>query len=75
MTFQQILKDCRTAMDKALENSKKEFGSIRSGKASPQLLDTVRVDAYGQQLPVSQVAGVSEVRIIGGRTKEYWVNM
>jgi len=58
-TIPQIVKECRAAMDKAFENSKKEFGSIRSGKASPQLLDTVRVDAYGQQLPISQVAGVS----------------
>ena len=58
-TIPQIVKECRAAMDKAIENSKKEFGSIRSGKASPQLLDTVRVDAYGQQLPIAQVAGVS----------------
>ena len=54
-----ILKGCRTAMERALENSKKEFGSIRSGKASPNLLDTVRVDAYGQSMPINQVAGVS----------------
>jgi ribosome recycling factor len=54
-----IVKACRTAMDRALENSKKEFGSIRSGKASPNLLDTVRVEAYGQSMPINQVAGVS----------------
>lgn len=54
-----ITKECRTAMDRAVENSKREFTSIRSGKASPALLDTVRVDAYGQALPLPQVAGVS----------------
>ena len=54
-----IVKAARTAMDRALENSKKEFGSIRSGKASPNLLDTVRVEAYGQSMPINQVAGVS----------------
>ena len=54
-----IVKGCRTAMERALENSKKEFGSIRSGKASPNLLDTVRVEAYGQSMPINQVAGVS----------------
>ena len=54
-----IVKGCRTAMERALDNSKKEFGSIRSGKASPNLLDTVRVDAYGQSMPINQVAGVS----------------
>jgi ribosome recycling factor len=55
----QIIKDCRTAMDKAVENSKREFNSIRSGKATPSLLDTVRVEAYGQSLPISQVASVA----------------
>ena len=54
-----IVKAARTAMDRAFENSKKEFGSIRSGKASPNLLDTVRVEAYGQSMPINQVAGVS----------------
>ena len=58
-TIQQILKECRGAMDKAIENSRKELSSIRSGKASPSLLDTVRVDAYGQSMPLSQVASVS----------------
>lgn len=55
----QIIKDTRTAMDKVIENSKREFSSIRSGKATASLLDTVRVDAYGQQLPISQVGSVS----------------
>ena len=55
----QILKDTRASMDKALENSKREFASIRSGKATVSLLDTVRVEAYGQQMPIAQVANVS----------------
>ncbi|MEO7216902.1 MAG: ribosome recycling factor [Gemmatimonadaceae bacterium] len=46
-------------MDKAIENSKREFASIRSGKASPNMLDTVRVDVYGQQMQLNQVASVS----------------
>lgn len=58
-SIQQITKECRAAMDKAVENSKREFNSIRGGKASTALLDTVRVDAYGQQMPVSQVASVT----------------
>lgn len=58
-TVPQIIKDSRTAMDKAIENSRREFSSIRSGKASTNLLDTVRVDAYGQSMPLSQVASVS----------------
>ncbi|HEY5085956.1 MAG TPA: ribosome recycling factor [Gemmatimonadaceae bacterium] len=59
MTIPEIVKDSRTAMDKAIENSKREFGSIRSGKASPNMLDTVRVEVYGQQMQLNQVASVS----------------
>ena len=59
MTIPQIVKDARGAMDKAIENSKREFGSIRSGKASPNMLDTVRVEVYGQQMQLNQVASVA----------------
>ncbi len=55
----QILKEARQAMDKAVDSSRREFGSIRSGKASVSLLDTVRVDAYGQTMSLTQVATVS----------------
>jgi len=65
-TIQQVVKDARGAMERSFENSKKEFSSIRSGKASASLLDTVRVDAYGQLMPMSQVGSVSapEPRLI-----------
>ncbi|MEX0692257.1 MAG: ribosome recycling factor [Gemmatimonadales bacterium] len=64
--IQRIEKAARELMAKAVENTKREFSGIRSGKASPSLLDTVRVDAYGQQMPLNQVAGVSapEPRLI-----------
>ena len=58
-TIPQILADSRTAMDKAVESSRREFTSIRTGKASSTLLDTVRVDAYGQSMPINQLASVS----------------
>ena len=62
----QIVKDCRGQMDKAIESSKREFSGIRSGKASPSMLDTVRVDMYGSQMALNQVASVStpEPRVI-----------
>jgi ribosome recycling factor len=65
-TIPQILKDCRAHMDKAIESSKREFQSIRSGKASPSMLDTVRVEVYGTQMALNQVANVTapEPRII-----------
>jgi ribosome recycling factor len=58
-TIQQILKDCRGNMDKAIESTKREFSTIRSGKASPQMLDTVRVEMYGSHMALNQVATVS----------------
>jgi ribosome recycling factor len=57
-TIQQIVKEARGAMDKALENTRKEFGSIRTGKATANLLDTIRVEVYGQSMPINQVASV-----------------
>ncbi len=59
MTIPDILKQAREGMDKAIENTKREFSSIRSGKASVHLLDTVRVEAYGTQVPLNQVGMVS----------------
>ena len=59
ITIPQILKDCRAGMDKAFENSRREFASIRTGKASSSLLDTVRVEMYGSQMSLNQVATVS----------------
>jgi ribosome recycling factor len=58
-TIPQITKDCRTAMEKSFEASKRELASIRTGKATVNLLDTIRVDAYGQQMPINQVASIS----------------
>jgi len=62
----QIVKDCRAQMDKAIESSKREVSGIRSGKASPSMLDTVRVDMYGSQMALNQVASVTtpEPRVI-----------
>lgn len=53
------LKAASQQMDKALEALRREFTSVRTGKASPALLDTVRVEAYGSTLPLNQVATVS----------------
>jgi ribosome recycling factor len=65
-TIQQILKDTRSKMDKSLDATKQHFSGVRSGKASPNLLDTVRVELYGSQMQLNQVASVSapEPRIL-----------
>jgi ribosome recycling factor len=46
-------------MDKGLESAKREFSSVRSGKATPNMLDTVRVEMYGQMMALNQVASVA----------------
>jgi ribosome recycling factor len=58
-TIPQILKDARTHMDKAFENTKHEFSTIRSGKATTSMLDTVRVEIYGATMMLNQVATVA----------------
>jgi len=66
MTIQQITKDMRAAMEKGIESTRREFTSIRSGKATPNMLDTVRVDMYGTSMALNQVAQVSapEARVL-----------
>jgi ribosome recycling factor len=46
-------------MDEALDAIRREFATVRTGKATPALLDTVRVEAYGSKMPINQVATVS----------------
>lgn len=52
------LDDARTRMDAAIEALRREFATVRTGKATPALLDTVRVEAYGSKMPLNQVATV-----------------
>ena len=55
-TIPQITKDCRTAMEKSFEASKRELASIRTGRASISILDNIQVDYYGVPTPINQVA-------------------
>lgn len=65
------LSDVKRRMDSALDVLKKEFGGLRTGRASPNLLDHVMVDAYGSSMPINQVGtvGVPEARLI---TVQIW---
>lgn len=58
-TIPELTKQARELMHKAVESTKREFSSIRSGKASASLLDLVRVEAYGSTVPLNQVAMVA----------------
>jgi ribosome recycling factor len=54
-----ILKDVRAQMEKAHESTRREFSSIRSGKATANMLDAVRVEMYGQMMALNQVASIA----------------
>lgn len=58
-TLPEIATQAKQHMRKAVENTRRELATIRSGKATTTFLDTVKVDAYGQQMPLNQVASVS----------------
>lgn len=53
------IKDLKRRMDGAIEALSREFGGLRTGRASPSLLDTIVVNAYGGEMPLTQVASVS----------------
>src|SRR5271167_3937322 len=66
-----FLKDLRRRMDGAVEVLRKEFGGLRTGRASASLLEPVTVSAYGGTVPLNQLANVSvpEPRMI---TVQVW---
>jgi ribosome recycling factor len=66
-----LLKDLRRRMDGALEALRKEFGGLRTGRASASLLEPVTVNAYGSMMPLNQLANVNvpEPRMI---TVQVW---
>ena len=53
------VEDAKTRMEAALEALRREFATVRTGKATPALLDTVRVEAYGSKMPLNQLATIS----------------
>jgi ribosome recycling factor len=57
--MQTVLKDLETKMNAAIDTLTREFASVRTGRASTALLDTIRVDYYGTPTPISQMASVS----------------
>jgi ribosome recycling factor len=61
----EIKTDADTRMKKTLESLKNDLAKIRTGRAHPSLLDSVKVDYYGSEVPLSQVANIS---ILDSRT-------
>src|SRR4051812_21213165 len=52
----ELLADARGRMGKSVEATQSEFGSVRTGRASPSLLDRVHVEYYGTPTPLKQLA-------------------
>jgi ribosome recycling factor len=62
----ELLADARERMGKSVESTNGEFGSVRTGRASPALLDRIAVDYYGTPTPLRQLATISapEARLL-----------
>ena len=56
---QQVMKGAEQRMVKCIESFKQEMGKLRTGRAHPSILEQVRVDYYGNETPLSQVASVN----------------
>ncbi|MGH0052002.1 MAG: ribosome recycling factor [Sphaerochaetaceae bacterium] len=57
--MQQVLSTCESKMQKSLENLSRDFAGLRTGRASASLLEKIRVDYYGAETPINQVATIS----------------
>ena len=53
------VREAEQDMKAAVDATRREFSTVRTGKATPALLDTVRVEAYGSQMPLNQVATIN----------------
>ncbi len=61
-----ILDEAKDKMENAVDHAKREFSGVRSGKATPALVDRMQVEYYGSMVPLQQVAGFSvpEARLL-----------
>jgi len=54
-----VYTDVRARMEKTVDAAKGEFGTIRTGRATPALLDRITITAYGSQMPINQLATIA----------------
>ncbi len=64
--LKEVVGQAQEGMDKALEAFRREMGGIRAGRASPALLERIRIDYYGTATPLQQVASITtpEARLL-----------
>ena len=57
--IEEIINETDSRMQKSIKNLEKEFMTIRTGRANPSLFESIRVDVYGSQMPLNQVATIA----------------
>jgi ribosome recycling factor len=59
MDYEEILLECETKMDEAINTMEKRFINVRAGRANPSMLDGINVEYYGVETPLKQLANIS----------------
>tara|TARA_B100001123_G_scaffold410135_1_gene504936 strand:+ start:83 stop:661 length:579 start_codon:yes stop_codon:yes gene_type:complete len=59
MSSEDVLKNCDSKMKKAFDIFKSDLASLRTGRANVSMLDIIKVDVYGQKMPINQLATIS----------------
>ena len=59
MAIDDLIQDAQRRMDKSVAAAQTEFSTLRTGRASPALLDRIQIDYYGQQTPLKQLATIN----------------
>mgnify|MGYP001381847123 CR=1 FL=1 len=57
--FDEIKIDIEKRMESSIQSSRSEMSGIRAGRASPSMLDSIKVDAYGQKMNINQLANIT----------------
>lgn len=57
--MEKVIRQTKEKMQRSIEATEREFSTVRTGRATPALLDRVKVEYYGSEMPVNQVATVS----------------
>ncbi|MEN3046171.1 MAG: ribosome recycling factor [Candidatus Hydrothermales bacterium] len=56
--MEEIIKDGENRMQKSINTLKEELKKLRTGRASPHILESIKVNYYGQEIPIIQIAGI-----------------
>ena len=57
--FEEIKSDIESRMQSTISSAKSELSGIRAGRASPNMLDSIRAEVYGQKMPINQIGNIT----------------